>query len=375
MKIRSAILRASGVDQPYAQSKPIHIEEVELDAPQEGEVLVKIKAASLCHSDLSVINGSRPRPLPMALGHEASGIVEEVGPGVVNFKPGDTVVCVFVPSCGHCIPCAEGRPALCEPGGEANVAGTLIGGGVRLHNEEGNIGHHVGVSAFSEYVVVSQNSLVKVDADLSFEKLALFGCAVITGVGAVVNTAKVKLGSTVAVVGLGGIGLSALLGAISAGAREVIAIDINDKKLAQAKELGATAVFNSKDSDVIDQVKAYTEGGVDFAFETAGVVPAMEVAYAITKRGGTTTTTGLPHPEHHFSFPYVTLTAEEKTLKGSYVGSCVPIRDIPRYMQMMEAGKLPVDKLLSNIITLEEINEGFDLLATGDNSRIIIKMD
>lgn len=375
MKIRSAILRASGVDQPYAQSKPIHIEEVELDAPQEGEVLVKIKAASLCHSDLSVINGSRPRPLPMALGHEASGIVEEVGPGVVNFKPGDTVVCVFVPSCGHCIPCAEGRPALCEPGGEANVAGTLIGGGVRLHNEEGNIGHHVGVSAFSEYVVVSQNSLVKVDADLSFEKLALFGCAVITGVGAVVNTAKVKLGSTVAVVGLGGIGLSALLGAISAGAREVIAVDINDKKLAQAKELGATAVFNSKDADVVEQVKAYTEGGVDFAFETAGVVPAMEVAYAITKRGGTTTTTGLPHPEHHFSFPYVTLTAEEKTLKGSYVGSCVPIRDIPRYMQMMEAGKLPVDKLLSNIITLEEINEGFDLLATGDNSRIIIKMD
>lgn len=375
MKIRSAILRASGVEQPYAQSKPIHIEEVELDAPQEGEVLIQIKAASLCHSDLSVINGSRPRPLPMALGHEASGIVKEVGPGVVNFQPGDKVVCVFVPSCGHCIPCAEGRPALCEPGAEANVAGTLIGGGIRLHNDEGDIGHHVGVSAFSEYAVVSQNSLVKVDSDLPFEKLALFGCAVITGVGAVVNTANVQLGSTVAVVGLGGIGLSALLGAIAAGAREVIAIDINDKKLAQAKELGATAVFNSKDADVVDQVKAYVQGGVDFAFETAGVVPAMEVAYAVTKRGGTTTTTGLPHPEHHFSFPYVTLTAEEKTLKGSYVGSCVPIRDIPHYMQMMQSGKLPVDKLLSNIIKLEDINEGFDLLATGDNSRIIIKMD
>lgn len=375
MKIRSAILRASGVEQPYAQSKPIHIEEVELDAPQEGEVLIQIKAASLCHSDLSVINGSRPRPLPMALGHEASGIVKEIGPGVVNFQPGDKVVCVFVPSCGHCIPCAEGRPALCEPGAEANVAGTLIGGGIRLHNDEGDIGHHVGVSAFSEYAVVSQNSLVKVDSDLPFEKLALFGCAVITGVGAVVNTANVQLGSTVAVVGLGGIGLSALLGAIAAGAREVIAIDINDKKLAQAKELGATAVFNSKDADVVDQVKAYVQGGVDFAFETAGVVPAMEVAYAVTKRGGTTTTTGLPHPEHHFSFPYVTLTAEEKTLKGSYVGSCVPIRDIPNYMQMMQSGKLPVDKLLSNIIKLEDINEGFDLLATGDNSRIIIKMD
>ena len=374
MKIRSAILRASGVTKPYAESKPIHIEEIELDPPQQGEVLIQIKAASLCHSDLSVINGSRPRPLPMALGHEASGIVKEVGPDVVRFKPGDKVICVFVPSCGHCIPCAEGRPALCEPGAKANADGTLLGGGVRLHAGKEKIGHHIGVSAFSEYAVVSQNSLVKVEEDLPFEKLALFGCAVITGVGAVVNTAKVQLGSTVAIVGLGGIGLSALLGAIAAGAREVIAIDINEKKLQQAKELGATAVFNSKDADVVEQVKAYVAGGVDYAFETAGVVAAMEVAYAITKRGGTTTTTGLPHPEHQFSFPYVTLTAEEKTLKGSYVGSCVPLRDIPHYLHMMKTGKLPVDKLLSNLITLDEINEGFDLLATGDNSRIIIKM-
>lgn len=374
MKIRSAILRASGVTQPYAESKPIHIEEIELDAPQDGEVLIQIKAASLCHSDLSVINGSRPRPLPMALGHEAAGIVKEVGPGVTNFAPGDQVICVFVPSCGQCVPCAEGRPALCEPGAESNGDGTLLGGGVRLHAGDEKIGHHVGVSAFSEYAVVSQNSLVKVSEDLPFEKLALFGCAVITGVGAVANTAKVTLGSSVAIVGLGGIGLSALLGAIAAGAREVIAIDINDKKLEQAKELGATAVFNSKDADVVEQVRAYSNGGVDFAFETAGVVPAMDVAYAVTKRGGTTTTTGLPHPEHQFSFPYVTLTAEEKTLKGSYVGSCVPKRDIPHYLHMMKTGQLPVDKLLSNIITLDEINEGFDLLATGDNSRIIIKM-
>ena len=374
MKIRSAILRASGVTQPYAESKPIQIEEIELDAPQEGEVLIQIKAASLCHSDLSVINGSRPRPLPMALGHEAAGVVKEVGPGVVNFKEGDQVICVFVPSCGHCVPCAEGRPALCEPGAKSNGDGTLISGGVRLHNGDEVIGHHVGVSAFSEYAVVSQNSLVKVDENLPFENLALFGCAVITGVGAVVNTAKVQLGSSVAVVGLGGIGLSALIGALAAGARDVIAIDINEKKLAQAKELGATAVFNSKDPDIVQKVKEATNGGVDYAFETAGVVPAMDVAYAITKRGGTTTTTGLPHPEHQFSFPYVTLTAEEKTLKGSYVGSCVPKRDIPHYLQMMKTGKLPVDKLLSNIISLDEINEGFDLLATGDNSRIIIKM-
>ncbi|PQD94437.1 alcohol dehydrogenase [Pradoshia eiseniae] len=375
MKIRSAILRSSGVQQPYADSNPIQIEEIELDPPQAGEVLIRIKAASLCHSDLSVINGSRPRPLPMALGHEAAGIVEEVGNGVTNFKKGDKVICVFVPSCGHCIPCAEGRPALCEPGARANGDGTLINGGIRLHAGEEKIGHHVGVSAFSEYAVVSQNSLVKVEEDIPYEKLALFGCAVITGVGAVVNTAKVQLGSTVAVVGLGGIGLSALLGAIAAGAREVIAIDINENKLKQATSLGATAVFNSKDSNVVDQVKEHTGGGVDYAFETAGVVPALEVAYSITKRGGTTTTTGLPHPNHTFSFPYLTLTAEEKTMKGSYVGSCVPLRDIPHYIHMMKTNRLPVDKLLSKIISLDEINEGFDLLAAGDHSRIIINMN
>ena len=375
MKVKSAILRASGVERPYASSKPIKIEQIELDSPEAGEVLIQIKAASLCHSDLSVINGSRPRPLPMALGHEAAGIVVETGEGVTNFAPGDKVICVFVPSCGQCIPCSEGRPALCEPGAVANGAGTLLGGGVRIHNGDETIGHHVGVSAFSEYAVVSQNSLVKVDVDLPFEKLALFGCAVITGVGAVVNTAKVPLGSTVAVVGLGGIGLSALLGAIAAGANEVIAIDINENKLAQAKDLGATATFNSKDPDVVEQVRTYTNGGVNYAFETAGVVPAMEVAYAVTKRGGVTTTTGLPHPEHKFAFPYVTLTAEERTLKGSYIGSCIPKRDIPNYINLMSQGRLPVDRLLSNIISLEEINEGFDLLATGDASRIIIKMD
>jgi len=375
MKVKSAILRASGVQKPYAKSRPIHIETVELDSPEVGEVLVQIKAASLCHSDLSVIDGSRPRPLPMALGHEAAGIVVEVGTGVTAFSPGDKVVCIFVPSCGHCIPCSEGRPALCEPGAVSNGAGTLISGGIRIHTETEDVNHHVGVSAFSEYAVVSENSLVKIDEDLPFEKLALFGCAVITGVGAVVNTANVKLGSTVAVIGLGGIGLSALLGAIAAGASEVIAIDINDKKLVQAKELGATAVFNSRDDDVVEQVKKYTNGGVDYAFETAGVVAALDVAYAVTKRGGVTTTTGLPHPEHQFSFPYVTLTAEEKTLKGSYVGSCVPKRDISRYIELMKQGRLPVDELMSNIITLEDINEGFDLLATGDSSRIIIKMD
>ncbi|ANU11844.1 alcohol dehydrogenase [Planococcus antarcticus DSM 14505] len=373
MQVRSAVLREIGASTPYETSQPIQIETVELDSPGRGEVLIQIKAASLCHSDLSVMNGSRPRPLPMALGHEAAGVIIEVGEGVTDLEPGDHVACVFVPSCGQCGPCREGRPALCEPGAAANTAGTLLGGGNRLHTDTEIINHHVGVSAFSEYAVTSINSVVKVNKDIPFEKAALFGCAVITGVGAVVNTAAIKLGSTVAVVGLGGVGLSALLGAIAAGASRVVAVDINEKKLKQAKELGASDVFNSKDPDVIEQIREATGGGLDYTFETAGAVPAMDVAYAITKRGGTTVTTGLPHPEHQFSFPYVSLTAEERTLKGSYLGSCVPSRDIPRYMKLFQEDRLPVDKLITDYITLDEVNKGFDILAKGDSSRIIIK--
>lgn len=373
MKVKSAVLREMGAGTPYAESQPIKIETLELDSPGPGEVLVQIKAASLCHSDLSVINGSRPRPMPMALGHEAAGIVMEIGEGVLDLEVGDYVACVFVPSCGQCGPCREGRPALCEPGAVSNTAGTLLGGERRLHAGDEDVNHHVGVSAFSEYVVVSRNSVVKFSKDIPFEKAALFGCAVITGVGAVVNTAGVKLGSTVAIVGLGGIGLSALLGALAAGASRVVAVDINEHKLKQAKELGATDVFDSRDQDVVAKIREATGGGLDFSFETAGAAPAMEVAYGITKRGGTTVTTGLPHPEAQFSFPYVTLTAEERTLKGSYLGSCVPSRDIPRYMNLFQEDRLPVDKLISDFITLDEINEGFDKLASGDSSRVIIK--
>src|SRR5690625_641187 len=235
MKVKSAVLREMGAERPYDESSPIKIETLELDATEHGEVLIQIKSASLCHSDLSVIVGCRLRPLQITIGHEESGIVTEVGEGVTDLVPGDHVVCVFVPSCGHCVPCKEGRPALCEPGAKSNTAGTLISGGIRLHKDNEDINHHVGVSAFSEYAVVSRNSLIKVDKDIAFEKLALFGCAVITGVGAVINTANVKLGSSVAVVGLGGIGLSALLGAISSGAGRVVAVDINENKLKLAR--------------------------------------------------------------------------------------------------------------------------------------------
>lgn len=375
MKCRAAVLHTMGASQPYAESRPIAIEEVELDPPGAGEVLVRIAAAGLCHSDLSVVNGSRPRPLPMVIGHEASGVVVEVGPGVTQLAPGDHVVFVFVPSCGNCIPCSEGRPALCEPAAAANAAGTLLGGTrrIRLHGEY--VTHHVGVSCFAEYAVVSQCSLVKVHARLPLDQAALFGCAVITGVGAVVNTARMQMGASAVIVGLGGTGLAALLGAIAAGARKTIGVDLLQSKLDLASELGADAVLRADDPDIVAKVKALTHGGGDYAFECVGSEKALELAYLLTRRGGTTVSSGLSDPKSRFSIQHVNLVAEERTIKGSYLGSCVPKRDIPGYIELFEAGVLPVDRLMSEKITLDRVNQGFDKLASGETVRQLICFD
>lgn len=374
MKIRAAVLNASPVAAPYAQTKPLAIEEVELAPPGYGEVLVRVRAAGLCHSDLSVIDGNRPRPVPMVLGHEAAGEVIEPGPGVQDLKKGDRVIMVFVPSCGHCAPCSEGRPALCEPGNAANGLGELIGGGRRLSIGGKPVHHHIGVSAFAEHAVISRHSLVKIEADIPHEIAALFGCAVLTGVGAVVNTAKVRAGESVAVVGLGGVGLSALLGAAAAGASRIVAVDLAEDKLRIARELGATDTFNAADPDVVEKIKAATRGGVDHGLEMAGSVKALDLAYQITRRGGTTTTAGLAAPSHSLSLAPVRLVAEERTLKGSYVGSCIPVRDIPRFVELYLRGKLPVDKLLTSTSGLDGINEGFDALAEGRTIRHVILM-
>ncbi len=373
MKIKAAVLDRMGVAPPYANSKPLAIRELELDPPGHGEVLVRIAAAGLCHSDLSVINGDRPRPMPMALGHEAAGVIEEVGPGVHDLEPGDHVVMVFMPSCGHCLPCAEGRPALCEPGAAANGAGTLLSGERRLHCDGAVVSHHLGVSAFATHAVMSRHSVVKITKDLPLVEAALFGCAVLTGVGAVVNTAKVQAGQAVAVVGLGGVGLASVLGAVASGARQVIALDLSDDKLGLARQLGATATVNPREPDAMEQVKALTGGGVEVAIEMAGSVRALELAYKITKRGGTTVTAGLPPPEATLPLPVVNLVAEERTVKGSYIGACVPTRDIPRFIELYQRGKLPVDRLMSGRMKLEQINEGFDLLHEGKAVRQVIE--
>jgi len=372
MKIRAAVLNAMGAKAPFAESKPLTIEEIELRPPGPGEVLIKVGAAGLCHSDLSVINGDRPRPTPMALGHEAAGTVEELGPGVDDLKKGDHVVLVFVPSCGHCAPCAEGRPALCEPGAVANTAGTLLSGERRLFRDGKPIHHHLGCSAFAEYATVSRRSIVKIDPELPLDEAALFGCAVLTGVGAVVNTGQVRAGSTVAVVGLGGVGLASLLGAVASGARQIVAVDLSEEKLALAKSLGATHTFNAGDADIVSKVKEATQGGVDYAVEMAGSVRAFETAYRITRRGGTTITAGLPPPTATWAMPAVNLVAEERTIKGSYIGTCVPSRDLPRYIELYRTGKLAVNRLMSGKLKLEDINRGFDLLHEGKAVRQVV---
>ena len=374
MKTRAAVLYEMGAPPPYSESQPLRIDEITLAGPGAGEVLVEIAGAGLCHSDLSVVDGSRPRTMPMVMGHEASGVVQEVGAEVREFAPGDQVVFSFVPICGRCRFCASGRGALCEAGAQANIAGTLLSGARRFADSKATVcNHHLGVSGFSHFTVAAQESLVKIDASLPLATAALFGCAVMTGVGAIVNTARVMAGTSVAVFGMGGVGLSAIMGARAAGAYPIIAVDKLADKLNLASEVGATHTINAAQDDPIAAVKELTGGGVDNAFESVGNEQVLIQAYHATKRGGTTITIGLPAPGKMFSIPAVSLTLEERTVKGSYMGSSVPRRDIPRYIGMYLAGLLPVDKLHTHTLRLDEINLGFDRLAQGLAVRQIIE--
>lgn len=373
MKTKAAVLYDMGAPAPYAESLPLRIDEITLAGPGPGEVLVEIAGAGLCHSDLSVVDGSRPRKMPLVMGHEASGTVREVGAEVNEFAAGDHVVFSFVPVCGHCRLCVSGRGALCEPGAQANVAGTLLSGARHFADSSATIcHHHLGVSGFSQFTVAAQESLVKIDASLPLPTAALFGCAVLTGVGAVVNTARVSPGTSVAVFGMGGVGLSAIMGARTAGAHPIVAVDRLDEKLKLARQVGATHTINCNRDEAIEAVRELTAGGADYAFESVGNEAVLMQAYQATKRGGTTITVGLPAPEKIFSIPAVSLVMEERTIKGSYMGSSVPRRDIPRYIRMYQAGLLPVDKLLTHTLRLDEVNLGFDRLAKGEAVRQLI---
>ncbi len=373
MKVKAAVLRQVGQPAPYAVSQPLVIETVELAPPGTGEICVRVLAAGLCHSDLSVINGSRPRTMPIVLGHEATGEIVELGAEVEGFRVGDRVVFCFVPNCGRCGPCASGRASLCEPGASANAAGTLLGGGRRWLDAQGvTMQHHLGVSGFAEFTVVSAHSAVRIDHDLAPEIAALFGCAVMTGVGAVVNTAKVSAGESVAVFGLGGVGLAAVLGARAAGANPVIAVDVAAHKFALARELGASHCVDARDANAIGSVRELSHGGVQYAIESVGSEQVLAQAYAATRRGGTTVTVGLPATDRMLSVPAFNLVVEERTIKGSFMGSSVPSRDVPRFIALYRAGLLPVDRLLTHRLRLDEMNTGFDRLDRAEAIRQVV---
>jgi alcohol dehydrogenase len=374
MKTRAAVLHETGRPAPFTSSRPFEIEDVTLEDPGPGEALIEIVAAGLCHSDLSVVDGSRPRGTPVILGHEASGIVREVGPGVRAVVAGDPVVFSFVPVCGRCVFCASGRPALCENGAAANAAGTLLSGARRFSNGAGDPIHHfLGVSAFGRHTIAAEESLVKIDPAFPLEKAALFGCAVLTGVGAVVNTARAEPGAAVAVFGLGGVGLSAVMGARLAGAHPIIAVDLLKDKLGAARTAGATHTVDASTADPVQAIRDLTAGGAHYAFESVGSEQALMQAYRATRRGGVTVSMGLPAASKLFSAPAMQLVTEERTIKGSFMGSAVPGRDIPRFIALCQAGSLPVDLLLSRSIPLDMINEGFDALAEGRAVRQLLR--
>jgi len=371
MKTTAAVLRAVTDQRPFGVSRPMRLEEVELGAPRAGELLVRVEAAGVCHSDLSVVDGSRVRPLPMALGHEAAGVVEEVGSGVRDVQRGDHVVLTFVPSCGLCAECSSGRPALCGPAAAANGAGTLLHGPSLLRDGAGqNLHHHLGVSGFARHAVVARESAVVVPRDVPLPTAALFGCAVLTGAGAVLNTASVRPGQSVAVFGLGGVGLASVMAARVASAWPILAVDPVPAKRALALELGATAAFAPEEAE--KGVKDLTGGGAEVTFEAAGVPAVLEAAFRAARRGGTTVAMGLPHPSKTVALPALAFAGLGQSLVGSYMGSAAPQRDIPRYLALWKAGRMPVDRLQSATMPLDRINDAFESLAAGAAVRQVL---
>lgn len=363
--ITGAVLERIGAPAPYAQSQPLRVRTLRLDDPGPGELLVRIEAAGVCHSDLSVVSGVRPRPVPMLLGHEAAGIVEAAGAGT-SVGVGARVVMTFLPRCEECDACRTGGRAPCVVGSAANGAGVLLGGGSRLRDGAVPVHHHLGVSAFADHAVVDERSVVEVGADVPADVAALMGCAVLTGGGAVMNSARLTEGESLVVIGLGGVGLAAVLAGLALGASRVTAVDVQQAKLDAARALGA--------HDALTPTEATAAGlTADVVVEAVGRAAAFEQAVALTGPGGRTVTVGLPAADDLATVSPLSLVAEGRSIVGSYLGGSVPRRDIPRFVDLWRAGRLPVEKLVSRHIDLSEINDAMDELAAGRAVRQVIR--
>lgn len=366
MRIRGAVLRTIGAPRPYEASRPLEVVELDLDAPGATELLVEVEVASVCHSDLSVVDGSRVRPTPMLLGHEAAGRVLDVGSDVDDVAVGQRVVLTFLPRCGECPGCATDGIAPCAPGAAANGAGEMLAGGTRLAEQGAPVRHHLGVSGFATHAVVDRRSVVPVDDDVPADVAALLGCAVLTGGGAVLNAARPTPGSTVAVVGLGGVGMAALITALAFDDVAVVGVDTSPAKRDQALGLGAVRALSP------DEAAATLKA--DRVIEAVGRAAAFELAVTCTAVGGTTVTVGLPAPDDTATVSPLGLVAEGRTMVGSYLGSSVPARDLPVFVDMWRRGRLPVERLISSTVPLSHINQAMDRLADGSELRQLITL-
>ena len=360
--MKSAVLREVG--------QPLAIEDIEIDGPGASEVLVRTAAAGVCHSDLHFIEGLYPTKMPIVLGHESAGVVEEVGPLVRHVEPGDHVITCLSVFCGHCEHCLSGYPSRCGGRETDRQAGERP----RISKGDEEILQFAHLSSFAQHMLVPENGLVKIREDMPLDRAALIGCGVVTGVGAVFRTAQVEPGSTVVVIGCGGVGLSAINGAEMAGASRVIAVDLVPSKLELAKRFGATDCIDAGTGDVVDQVRDLTDGGVDYSFEAIGLKLTAEQCWRMLRPGGTATIIGM--------IPVGTMVEihgpdflTERKIQGSIMGSNRFRFDMPRFVDFYLAGRLKLDDLLSRHIRLEEVNEAFESMKTGEVARQVILFD
>ncbi len=351
------------------------VDDLEVAPPREREVKVRIHTTGVCHSDLSVQNGTIMVPLPAVLGHEASGVVEEVGSGVTTVKPGDHVILSFVPECGKCWFCLRGMPNLCEVATAGIVRGGLYDGQSPFSRQGQRVNQMTQCGTFAEYTVVPEGGVIKIPDDIPLEDAALLGCGVTTGVGAVLNTARVEEGSSVAVIGTGGVGLNVIQGAVIAGAAKIIAVDLLDNKLEMAKQFGATDVVNASSQDPVGAVKQLTEGrGADYAFEVIGLPATQEQAYRMARRGGMAVLVGVPKMTDMLQLQAFLPVFEEKTIKGCWYGSARTHLDMPKLLDLYKAGRLKLHELISKEFELDQINEAFSALEKGEVARGVVRL-
>lgn len=369
MKTKAAVLREVG--------SPFEIVELDLDPPKAGEVLIRYVAAGLCHSDEHLRQGDIVPRFPVVGGHEGAGIIEEVGPGVTRLKPGDHVICSFLPVCGHCRWCSTGKSNLCDQGATI-LDGVMTDGTYRFHKDGEDYGGMCMLGTFSEFSVISENSAIKVDDDLPLDVVVLIGCGVPTGWGSAVHAAETEAGDTIAIYGIGGIGINSVQGAALAGARNVVAIDPLANKREMAEKLGATHTCETAE-EAQELITELTRGvGADKAIVTVGVVDSAVVtsAFHAIRKGGTVVVTGLADPtKTTIELPGALLTLFEKTIKGSLFGSGDPFHDIPKMVELYQSGDLKLDELITKTYTLDQVNEGYDDLVAGKNIRGVIKYE